>query len=118
MITANIGLAVSTDPNHADNPAIMAAIVEERAATAIAMLEGEGDNNIAREDWRIAQSATEPTLVVNISNFSRERLYEVALALRQDCVAIRDEYLHGELIGPSYALWAPFDNAHFIGLQQ
>lgn len=68
--------------------------------------------------YTVAQSATEPTLVVGIETY---RCVEAVLAtlsqeLSQDCIALRSQYGDGHLIGPRADKWGVFNPEYFIPL--
>lgn len=65
----------------------------------------------------LVQSDTEPTLVLVVRDDGgpddlHERFHAVAVALGQDCIAVRDESGHGELFGEHP--WGAFDHSLFI----
>lgn len=64
---------------------------------------------------RVAQSDTEPTLVVELSTpLSQRMLDSLSIILSQDCIAQLYPDGHGELVGPRAAAWGAFDPARFI----
>jgi hypothetical protein len=121
MMTANIGLNVGADPNFASRPDLRAAVISERAQVALGLLQGMG-NNIGRDDWKLVNAShefgEEPTLVVQFTRYTGEALMTLCNALRQECIAIMDDYGHGEIIGPNESRWGPFNPAYFKGLAE
>jgi hypothetical protein len=63
----------------------------------------------------VAQSNTEPTLVVSIPGYQMKGsdLYQLSLDLKQDCIAVRD-FNGGRLVGPRASEWGPFNPQYFI----
>lgn len=70
----------------------------------------------------LRQSATEPTLILEIDNIEEEEVIEfvehLCHALFQDCIAIRDENGNGELIGPKASEWGPFNPDYFLTFEE
>ncbi len=71
--------------------------------------------------FRRAQSATEDTLVVQLSVSSgvprrlRADINALACQLRQDCIAVYNSTeFFGELVGPNAAAWGDFNPDYFI----
>jgi hypothetical protein len=63
---------------------------------------------------RLAQSTTEPTLVVELPVAAPDAtIHDLAIDLAQDCIAVRDA-TGGRLIGPRASRWGAFDPAFFI----
>lgn len=63
---------------------------------------------------RLAQSATEPTLVVELCHpLPSEALFALSVDLLQDCIAYHDGF-DGTLHGPLADTWGPFTPAYFI----
>ena len=102
----NIGLDV---PNKAVNHTA-------QQAKALALLQ----ETFSHVQWRVAHSATEPTLVASFTA-AQSRVYAEALriseALEQDCVAVFNTQRQvGALVGPKAAEWGLFNKAYFIAL--
>lgn len=71
------------------------------------------------ERYGMAQSATEPTLVVEIETYAQteDALYKLACELSQDCIAIRPTAGGtGFLFGPRAAAWGEFNPDYFLTL--
>lgn len=69
--------------------------------------------------YRVAQSQSEPTLVVNVVHESKCILNELsALCNRyaQDCLALSDTDGHGALVGDNADKWGDFKREFFIEL--
>lgn len=69
--------------------------------------------------YRVAQSQSEPTLVVNVVHESRYVLKELsALCNRyaQDCLALSDTDGHGALVGDKSSKWGDFAREYFIAM--
>jgi hypothetical protein len=69
---------------------------------------------------RVAQSDTEPTLVVEVTSLNGPRmtlaaLHQLSVDLGQDCVGVyRPKTKGGALIGPKAAAWGEFNPEFFI----
>ena len=84
--------------------------------TVAAALRATSRAGIPLTGWRVADSATEPTLVARSpldSIKAVSKLYELAVALEQDCIAARWDN-GGLLIGPNTADWGEFDPQYFL----
>ena len=69
--------------------------------------------------YRVAQSQSEPTLVVNVVHESRYVVKELsALCNRyaQDCLALSDTDGHGALVGDKSSKWGDFAREFFIAM--
>lgn len=68
--------------------------------------------------WRILQSTTEPTLVVETNlPLQPHQGLAVALLLRQDCIAQWHNGV-GELFGPKAEKWGPFNREFFLDFEE
>lgn len=66
--------------------------------------------------YRVAQSNTEPTMVVQITHpLSPEKAWEIAAVLEQDCIA-QDAHGALELYGPNADAWKPANRDFFIAI--
>jgi hypothetical protein len=99
---ANIGLAPSSRV-----PGSEPLTVEKVAAACKAL--GIGFRKV-----RLAQSASEPTLVCHLSPLDEEKALSLSLSLRQDCIAYRDSKGRGHLVGPYAAQWGAFNPDFFL----
>lgn len=106
-MTLNIGLAREGKPN------LTADEVLDALKTAGLLV---GQNTIVQSD-------TEPTLVVEVWMDpsvlipAGAAVYQVAVALDQDCIAARISWNgQGRLIGPRAAAWGAFDARFFFTL--
>lgn len=108
-ITLNIGLAL---------PDGVAELKPQDVMTAV-----RGSFPGATRGWSIAQSATEPTVVVllKIPAGADEffgfigKVYRLAVLLDQDCIAVSGhDTTAGELIGPNAKAWGEFSPEFFI----
>lgn len=101
--TLNVGLAVD------------GVVLQNQYAKTIRELFG-----ITRDtaiDFRIANSATEPTAVIVVEEpLTEDQLRRLAVALRQDCVAQLTSEGVGSLVGPKP--WGEFDLDQFITWEQ
>ena len=67
--------------------------------------------------YKVAQSATEQTLIVQLGGEDVAKLPQAFFdTFAQDCIAIRDNCGAGALVGPKAEAWGPFDAAFFIEL--
>lgn len=65
-------------------------------------------------DWTVAQSATEPTLIVEVdAKLTPTEGAFLAERLRQGAVAQFDGF-DGQLYGPDAEAWGPFNGAYFL----
>jgi hypothetical protein len=64
----------------------------------------------------IKQSATERTAIVTATGLTAQAVYELSIALRQDCIAVSpDNGKTGALIGPKSDAWGwSFNPEYFI----
>lgn len=69
---------------------------------------------IIDDDWRVAQSSTEATLIVRLDKpLTNRQLHTLSVALEQDCIA----QLHdgkGVLVGPRAEAWGEFNPEFFL----
>lgn len=69
--------------------------------------------------YRVAQSGTEPTLVVTVvherTNIVNE-LTAICNRYAQDCLALSDTDGHGALVGEFASKWGDFKRAYFISM--
>lgn len=69
---------------------------------------------------KIAQSSTEPTLVVAVQTTENvreleKRIFALSESLDQECIAWKAAGSdHGALTGPGAHKWVPFNNQYFI----
>lgn len=67
--------------------------------------------------YRVAQSSTEQTLIVQLGGPGALAMPAPFFdLLAQDCIAVRDETGQGSLVGPKAADWGEFDPAQFLEL--
>ncbi|MFN9506751.1 MAG: hypothetical protein ACK57J_19715 [Rubrivivax sp.] len=63
----------------------------------------------------VVDRGAEPTLIVAIyDSVSQEKVYALATALHQDCIAVVRTGVGGSLIGPRASAWGEFDLKQFI----
>jgi hypothetical protein len=64
----------------------------------------------------IKQSATERTAVIEATGLTSKAVYELSIALKQDCIAVSpDNGITGALIGPKSDAWGwTFNPEYFI----
>ena len=73
-------------------------------------------HNVSPQAHGLFASKTEQTLVVKCEELGRYKVYDLAEALEQDCIAVLSEVSGGALIGPHADSWGAFDPAKFIVL--
>lgn len=108
--TLNIGLVPSKYSSRKENIT---------RAEVMAAVRGAG---FKVRSHRIAQSTTEPTsiLVVEPTHpFISTACYNIAVALAQDCIAVRnDDNGFGYLAGPNAEEWGSFNPEYFIDFEE
>jgi hypothetical protein len=98
MIILNIGLEAN-DGSEVNERAALAAVLGRTRAVSCG----------------IRQSDTERTLVVIAEALSTTAAWTIAVALKQDCIAVYDtDAKRGRLIGPRADAWGAFEPAYFI----
>ena len=85
------------------------------ASVAIAMAHHRG---IHCNRFRVAQSTTEPTLILEAADASWTAIHGLAVDLQQDCIAAvwNNDIGTGLLCGPKAADWGGFNADYFIDL--
>jgi hypothetical protein len=83
-------------------------------------------NGIATLDAKIVESDTEPTLVIRTADITARNeagnkfvdwVYNVSVALEQDCIAAYlPAFNMGQLIGPRAAAWGEFNPEFFFNI--
>ena len=63
--------------------------------------------------FKVAQSNTEPTLILDIKSLSKEELYKLSLELKQEAIAVKDGS-DGFLVGKFAHLWGEFNSDYFL----
>lgn len=67
-------------------------------------------------DSRVADSATEQTLIARLEGITRDDVHVAAILLEQDCIAVLWDSGQGELIGPNAEAWGAFNPDYFLNL--
>ena len=101
MIKLNIGLERSAKFN---------ASGENSLETVCAMLD---KHCVEWRDLKVAQSATEKTVIVNVAIDNLEAVKTMATELKQDCIAAFDG-VKGALISEYASEWGEFNKDYFI----
>ena len=64
--------------------------------------------------FKVEQSTTEPTLVVEVGKMNKEEIEELADKLYQEAIAVVDNNGEGFLVGKFKDLWGEFNPQYFI----
>lgn len=103
LLLVNVGLAVSGQalPLH--------------PSTVLSLLAESGFRVLSH---RVAQSATEPTLIALVlpPEDWHDSLYILSCHTRQDCIAVQFPDGSGLLVGPGTRIWGTFDPVLFLPL--
>lgn len=113
IIELNIGLNVTNGDNSTH------ALISRHGRVLQFLRNSDYLSNVL--DSRLARSNTEETVVVKLSvssgaeNRIRQELFELAVWLEQDCIAVYNATgWSGELVGPNAAAWGEFNPDYFI----